>query len=63
MLRKTRFKDENSTLCFENQGRNNWRFVIKERDGSEGNVGPMYASKDELLADLRRYALEYGFKD
>lgn len=34
-----------------------WRFV----DTDTGNcVGPQYRRKDELLADLTRYATEYG---
>jgi hypothetical protein len=34
---------------------NVWRFVV---DG-DAVVGPQYASKAELLADLPRYASEY----
>jgi hypothetical protein len=49
----TRFPE----LGFVNQARGLWRFV----DMSTGAViGPCYARKDELLADLTRFATEFG---
>jgi hypothetical protein len=35
-------------------------FAVDELDGTRSNVGRHYHSKIELLADLNRYATEYG---
>ncbi len=58
-IHTTRFKE----LGFTNQEPGLWRFV----DISEGidrdrprTIGPMYASKAELLADLTDYAAQFG---
>jgi len=37
-----------------------WRIVSKEDIKDPGAVGPYYHSKMELLADLDRYAKDYG---
>jgi hypothetical protein len=50
---RTRFPE----LDYQMQGRGNWRVI--DNDGGHA-VGPSYASKIELLADLPRYAREYG---
>ncbi len=51
--RTTRYKE----LCYVNCGRELWRFM----DAATGKViGPYYATKSELLADLERYAAAYG---
>jgi hypothetical protein len=51
-LSKTRFDG----LGYAHIKRGVWQFV--DMDG-EAQVGPQYASKDELLADMHRYATEY----
>ena len=53
-VKPTRFKE----LGYRNDGRGLWR-IYDVSDG-EAAVGPFYASKMELLADLPRYAREYG---
>jgi len=50
--RPTRFKE----LGYHEWGAGNWRFVTE--DGAE--VGRSYKTKAELLADLDRYARDYG---
>lgn len=52
-IRKTRFK-ELGYWCVEPGC---WSFVSL-CDGSPSQVGPKYASEQELLADLERYARE-----
>jgi hypothetical protein len=49
----TRFKELNYTKCAANL----WRIVDAETDAT---IGPHYKTKTELLADLARYAKEYG---
>jgi hypothetical protein len=46
-----------SELGYWKQSANLWRIVSTE-DGAV--VGPMYATKAELLGDLGRYAAQYG---
>ena len=41
--------------------KDHWRFVNLDQDGSTHNVGPLYPTKELLLADMRRYLTEYGF--
>lgn len=53
-IRPTRYLE----LGYRNDGRGLWR--IYALDGTPAAVGPHYASKAELLADLNRYAKEYG---
>lgn len=53
LVYKTRF----SELGFAKVAPGLWRIIALE-DGCA--VGPHYARKDELLADLTRYAIEYG---
>lgn len=55
-LRPTRYPE----LSYMQQDRNLWRFVFTG-DGAEATVGPQYRTKAELLADLERYAREWGF--
>ncbi len=50
-MNKTRFPE----LGFRKDAPGLWRFVCTETGQS---VGPQYASKAELLADLTRYALD-----
>lgn len=58
-LHKTRFAGNGEALCYCKIGKG-WQFIIVR--GSEGSqVGQFYASKDEILSDLYRYATEYGF--
>jgi hypothetical protein len=38
-----------------------WRFVDMTDPQRNALVGPHYRTKAELLADLERYAKEYGF--
>jgi hypothetical protein len=51
--RPTRFPE----LAYINQAAGLWRIVTTE-DGA--TIGPQYRTKAELLADLDRYAREYG---
>ena len=51
--RKTQYQE----LGYRMDSPGNWRVVATETDQS---IGPHYASKQELLADLPRYASEYG---
>lgn len=53
MPSKTRFPE----LSYTNDGPDFWRFCASE-DGVE--VGQIYKTKAALLADLERYAAEYG---
>lgn len=50
--RPTRFKE----LGYEQHARNLWRII--DMDGCRP-VGPQYATRMELLADLERYAREH----
>jgi len=50
---KTRFPE----LGFAKCGRNDWRVVATDTGAT---IGCHYASQIELLADLDRYAREYG---
>jgi hypothetical protein len=51
--RKTQYPE----LGYRMDSPGNWRIVANETDSS---IGPFYGSKAELLADLYRYAKEYG---
>ena len=55
-LRQTRFPE----LRYMQQSPGLWRFVYVG-DGSESTVGPQYRTMAELLADMERYAREWGF--
>jgi predicted membrane protein len=55
-INKTRFKE----IGFTKVAPGLWRFVDLETGAT---VGPHYARKDELLADLTRYATDYGCSD
>jgi len=52
-IRPTRYQE----LGYRNDGQDLWRIYSTD---DERAVGPYYASKAELLADLERYAREYG---
>ena len=52
-IRPTRYQE----LGYRNDGRDLWRIYALDGDCP---VGPYYVSKAELLADLERYAREYG---
>jgi len=52
----TRFK----ALGFVQLDRPTWQFVSLDDPSHPSQVGPHYASKAELLADLTRFAAEYG---
>ena len=54
-VRPTRFDG----LGYANDAPGLWR-VVDTSDGWESRVGPQYKTKMELLADLDRYATEYG---
>lgn len=56
MIRKTRYPE----FGFEQYSPRLWRIVVLP-DGCV--VGPLYASKAELLADLSRYARDYGVEE
>lgn len=51
--RPTRYKE----LGYRNDAPGLWRIVTTEDNQA---VGPFYVTKTELLADLSRYAKEYG---
>lgn len=55
----TRFK----TLGFVQLDPRTWQFVILDDPNHPSQVGTHYASKAELLADLTRYATEYGLSE
>ena len=55
-IRPTRF----SVLGYRCDGRGLWRIYDVEDRNSIAAVGPQYATKAALLADLERYANEYG---
>lgn len=38
-----------------------WRFVDLHDEGRAASVGAQYQTKDELLADLDRYAKTWGY--
>ena len=53
-IQKTRFPE----LGFEKHARNLWRFVDTE---TNQNIGPRYATKAELMADIERFFAERFF--
>ena len=55
--RPTRFKG----LGYRCDAPGLWRFY-NLLDGCEDSIGAHYASKEELLSDIERYATEYGFE-
>ena len=54
-VRPTRFAE----LGYRNDGPGVWR-IYDVTEAREAAIGPIYRSKTELLADLQRYATEYG---
>lgn len=57
-IRPTRYR----TLGYRCDGPKTWR-IYDTSDDSPAAVGPFYATKAELLADLDRYAREFGVTD
>lgn len=53
-LTATRFTSADIAIYIGHQPQVGWRFVVKQEDYRQ--VGPIYATKDEILADLPRYA-------
>jgi hypothetical protein len=54
---RTRFLE----LGYHNWGPGHWRFLdLSDPDGRPADVGPVYPTRAELLADLQRYAAERG---
>ena len=58
-IRPTRY----ATLGYRCDGRGLWRVYDVDDRESPAAVGPQYRTKMELLADLARYASEYGCPD
>ena len=52
-MAKTRFRE----LDYRQDGTSLWRIVDAETGAS---IGPQYRTKTELLADLSRYARDFG---
>ena len=55
-IRPTRYE----ALGYRQDGPGLWRIYARDGDAA---VGPHYASRTELLADLARYAKDYGCAD
>jgi hypothetical protein len=55
-IRQTRYDQ----LGYVKHAANLWRFVVEDEDGRTAVTGPQYKSKGELLADLERFAANYG---
>lgn len=55
-FQSTRFKE----LVYANMDRGLWRLFNVDYDGEKHAVGPYYSTKAELLADLTRYATNFG---
>lgn len=53
-LTATRFTSADIAIYIGHQPQVGWRFVVKQEDYRQ--VGPIYATKAEILADLPRYA-------
>jgi hypothetical protein len=58
-IRPTRY----TGLGYREDFRGCWRIYDISEPGRQGAVGPKYRTKVELLADLDRYAREYGCED
>lgn len=58
---KTRFETATGSLGYAHLAPSTWQFVWTE-GACSNQVGPIYATRAELLADLNRYAAEsWGF--
>jgi len=61
-MTETRFQlPDGQKLGYEKQGSNLWRIMSIDPGSPPAAVGPHYKTKAELLADLDRYAKEFGF--
>jgi len=62
-LHETRYKADGQCLLYSNPAPRLWRVLHMDtkHDKQPREVGPQYLSKTELLADLPRYAEEWGF--
>ncbi len=58
---QTKLKETRFGIYYANMGANDWRFFMTKDINSQ--IGAIYTSKDELLADLDRFAKERGFDD
>lgn len=58
-LTATRYAAVGAALFFGRQSGGQWRFVVQDGSGF-AQVGPQYATKDELLSDIGRYAASWG---
>ena len=62
MLHSTRFgDDEGQSLSYGKLDARTWSFFHDQGDGRKLRVGPHYTTKAALLADMTRYAEEFGF--
>lgn len=63
---KTQFTDNETAieLLYGKVEAGLWRIFVRDTNtnGSPRSVGPLYPTKETLLADLSRYATEYGFR-
>jgi hypothetical protein len=57
-IRPTRYPE----LGYRQDGPSLWR-IYALGDGRPAGVGPQYRTRAELLADLDRYATDYGCRD
>ena len=58
----TRFElPDGQKLAFDKFGPYHWQFIHIDIDKTKSQIGPIYKTKSELLADLGRYATEFGF--
>jgi len=60
---KTRFSEGGQCLLYAKVDKRTWSFFHMDTatDKNPARVGPLYASKAELLADAERYGREFGF--
>ncbi len=61
MYHKTRWDDGEQRLFYGRVDRTTWSFFHQWQKDEPRRVGPLYATKTELLADATRYATDYGF--
>lgn len=57
----TRFKTADGQTLSYMKFSGDWRLVHGVPGSADAMVGPIYRTKAELLADLDRYAKEFGF--
>ncbi len=61
MKHSTRFESYGQYLVYGRLDKKTWSFFIDDGDGSYHQTGPHYRTKDNLLADMTRFAEEWGF--